>query len=109
MQVNNFFIDLALRLLFIDLHFFIATIQIGVIVQVCYTPQARLCNLYKIISLGVSTGHNGRSPMSWYPMASGIISMEARQTSLGSVHAGEVCITRNFTVYSLMQSCSWQG
>ena len=42
MQVNNFFIDLALRLLFIDLHFFIATIQIGVIVQVCYTPQARL-------------------------------------------------------------------
>ena len=43
MQVNNFFfIDLALRLLFIDLHFFIATIQIGDIVQVCYTPQARL-------------------------------------------------------------------
>ena len=36
----NFIIDLALRLLFIDLHFFIATIQI--IVQVCYTPQARL-------------------------------------------------------------------
>ena len=34
MQVNNFFIDLAFRLLFIDLHFFIATIQIGVIVQV---------------------------------------------------------------------------
>ena len=31
MQVNNFFIDLALRLL--------ATIQIGVIVQVCYTPR----------------------------------------------------------------------
>ena len=27
MQVNNF--DLALRLLFIDLHFFIATIKIG--------------------------------------------------------------------------------
>ena len=24
------------------LHFFIATVQIGVIVQVCYTPQARL-------------------------------------------------------------------
>ena len=41
MQVNFFFIDLGLRLLFIDLHFFIATIQIGVIVQVCYTPQAR--------------------------------------------------------------------
>ena len=40
MQVNNFF--LLTRLLFIDLHFFIATIQIGVIVQVCYTPQARL-------------------------------------------------------------------
>ena len=39
MQVNNFFIDLALRLLFIDLHYFIATIQIGVIVQVCYTPR----------------------------------------------------------------------
>ena len=38
MQVNIFFIDFALRLLFIDLHFFIATIQIGVIVQVCYTP-----------------------------------------------------------------------
>ena len=33
-----FFIDLALRLLFIDLHFFIATIQIGVIVQVCSSP-----------------------------------------------------------------------
>ena len=45
MQVNNF--DLALRLLFIDLHFFIATIKIGVIVQVCYTPQARfLSNLF---------------------------------------------------------------
>ena len=43
MQVNKFFfIDLALRLLFLDLHFFIAAIQIGVIVQVCYTPQARL-------------------------------------------------------------------
>ena len=42
MQVNNFFIDLALKLLSIDLHFFVATIQIGVIVQVCYTPQARL-------------------------------------------------------------------
>ena len=42
MQVIIFFINLALRLLFIDLHFFIATIQIGVIVQVCYTPQARL-------------------------------------------------------------------
>ena len=44
MQVNKNFIDLALRLLllFIDrLHFFIATIQIGVVVQVCYTPQAR--------------------------------------------------------------------
>ena len=47
MQVNNFF-DLALRLLFIDLHFFIATIQIGVIVQVhlrlscsvIYSPRA---------------------------------------------------------------------
>ena len=34
MQVDNFFIDLTLRLLFIDLHFFIATIQVGVIVQV---------------------------------------------------------------------------
>ena len=33
----GYFIDLALRLLFIDLHFLIATIQIGVIVQVCYT------------------------------------------------------------------------
>ena len=44
MQVDKFYfnIDLALRLLFIDLHFFIATIQIEVIVQVCYTPQARL-------------------------------------------------------------------
>ena len=39
--VYIFFIDLALRLLFIDLHFFIATIQNGVIVQACYTPQAR--------------------------------------------------------------------
>ena len=40
MQVDKFLlIDLALRLLFIDLHFFI---QRGVIVQVCYTPQARL-------------------------------------------------------------------
>ena len=36
-----FFTDLALRLLFIDLHFFIATIQIGVIVQVCYTLKVR--------------------------------------------------------------------
>ena len=35
-RLIKFFIDLALRLLFIDLHFFIATIQIGVIV----------CNLY---------------------------------------------------------------
>ena len=46
MQVNNFFIDLALRLLFI---FFTATIQIGVIVQVCYTPHGSspsVCNLY---------------------------------------------------------------
>ena len=33
MQVNIFFL--------LTLHFFIATIQIGVIVQVCYTPQAR--------------------------------------------------------------------
>ena len=42
MQVDKFLlIDLALRLLLIDLHFFIATIQIGVIVQVCYTPQAQ--------------------------------------------------------------------
>ena len=37
-----FFVDLDLRLFFIDLHFFMATIQIGVIVQVCYTPQAQL-------------------------------------------------------------------
>ena len=38
MQVDEFlFINLALRLLLIDL----ATIQTGVIVQVCYTPQAR--------------------------------------------------------------------
>ena len=37
-----FFIDLALMLLLIDLHFFIATFQIGVIVQVCNTPQAHL-------------------------------------------------------------------
>ena len=29
-------------LLLIDLQFFIATIQIGVIVQVCYTPLTRL-------------------------------------------------------------------
>ena len=45
MQVDKFFliIDLALiRLLLINLHFFIATIQIGVIVQVCYTPRAEL-------------------------------------------------------------------
>ena len=42
MQVDKFLlIDLALRLLLIDLHFFIATIQIGIIVQVCYTPLAR--------------------------------------------------------------------
>ena len=41
MQVDKFLlIDLALRLLLIDLHF--ATIQIGVIVKVCYTPKARL-------------------------------------------------------------------
>ena len=62
MQVDKILlIDLALRLLLIDLHFFIQifTIQIGVIVQVCYTPLARLpqsfihlttspsvCNLY---------------------------------------------------------------
>ena len=33
MQVDKYLlIDLALRLLFIDLHFFMATIQIGVIV-----------------------------------------------------------------------------
>ena len=39
MQVDEFLlIDLALRLLLIDLHFLIATIQIGV----CNTPQARL-------------------------------------------------------------------
>ena len=48
MQVNK---KILLTLLsgIIDLHFFIATIQIGVIVQLCYTPQARLpsvCNLY---------------------------------------------------------------
>ena len=43
MQVEKFLlIDLALRLLLVDLHFFIATIQIGVIVKVCYTPLARL-------------------------------------------------------------------
>ena len=40
MQVDKFL--LALRLLLINLPFFIATIQIGVIVQVCYTPLARL-------------------------------------------------------------------
>ena len=41
MQVDNLLIDLAPGLLLIDLHFFIATIQIGIIV-VCYTPLARL-------------------------------------------------------------------
>ena len=49
MQVDKFYfnIDLALRLLFIDLHFFIATIQIEVIVQasgsvgsVIYSPPS---------------------------------------------------------------------
>ena len=48
MQVN---IDLALRLLFIDLHFFIATIQIGVIVQVCYTPPLQCVTYTYIIVL----------------------------------------------------------
>ena len=37
MQVDKFYLS---TLLSIDLHFFIATIQIGVIVQVCYTPPA---------------------------------------------------------------------
>ena len=54
MQVDNFFfIDLALRLLFIDLHFFIATIQIGVIVQVCYTPRLRCVTYTYTPSLGL--------------------------------------------------------
>ena len=58
MRVNNFFICLVLRLLFIDLHFFIATIQIGIIVQVlCYTPllsNFRACSARgQVVALGL--------------------------------------------------------
>ena len=40
MQVDKFYISTLLS--GVNLHFFIATIQIGVIVQVSYTPQAWL-------------------------------------------------------------------
>ena len=57
MQVNIFFIDLALRLFYIDLHFFIATIQIGVIVQVCYTPHLQCVTYtYRLTSLAINLG-----------------------------------------------------
>ena len=53
-----FFIDLALRLLFIDLHFFIATIQIGVIVQVCYTPRLQCVTYTYPLTLPVLPSEN---------------------------------------------------
>ena len=62
MQVNNFFIDLALRLLFIDLHFFIATSRRTRPshsvnsnwdhIQVCYTPRLQ-CVTYTYIILSI--------------------------------------------------------
>ena len=54
MKKCRLIIDLALRLLFIDLHFFIATIQIGVIVHlrlgctVIYSPRAEQCVTYTL-------------------------------------------------------------
>ena len=41
MKVGKFYLSTLLSD-FIDLHFFIATIQIGVIVQECYAPQGQL-------------------------------------------------------------------
>ena len=39
---------------FIDLHFFIATIQIGVIVQVCYGSVASVINFIHLVPSALS-------------------------------------------------------